>query len=75
MTIPLIKSNAKDLFFKAVLCYVAFDDLVGAKRAISTYNIEDPSFDGSREQKFLSAILQEIDGRNLQGYQSLIQEY
>lgn len=33
----MIKSNAKDLFFKAVLCYLANDDLVGAKRQISTY--------------------------------------
>jgi len=36
---------------------MANDDLVGAKRAIQTYQIEDPSFDGSREEKFLSTIL------------------
>lgn len=37
LTISLIRSSAKDLFFKAVLCYLANDDLVGAKRAIQTY--------------------------------------
>lgn len=53
MKTPLIKSSAKDLFFKVILCYLALDDIVGAKRALQTYNIEDPSFDGSREEEFL----------------------
>jgi len=34
LSVLLLKSNAKDLFFKASLCYLAHDDLVGAKRAI-----------------------------------------
>jgi len=34
---PLIKTNAKDLFFKAGLCYLANDDIVGAKRAIQNF--------------------------------------
>jgi len=34
---PLIKSNAKDIFFKICLCYLANDDLIGAKRQINTY--------------------------------------
>jgi hypothetical protein len=29
----LIKSSAKDLFFKAALCFLANDDLIGAKKA------------------------------------------
>lgn len=37
LTIPLIKTNAKDLFFKAALCFLANDDVIGAKRAISNY--------------------------------------
>jgi len=37
LTVPLIKSNAKDLFFKAALCYLANDDMVGAKKAIQMY--------------------------------------
>ena len=50
---PLIKTNAKDLFFKAGLCYLANEDLVGAKRALMNFSIEDPNFDGSREHTFL----------------------
>jgi alpha-soluble NSF attachment protein len=50
----LIKTNAKDLFFKAALCYLANEDLVGAKRAINNYKIDDPHFDDSRELEFLA---------------------
>jgi len=49
LTQPLIKTNAKDLFVKVVLCHMAHEDLVGAKKAITTYQIEDPNFDDSRE--------------------------
>ncbi len=50
---PLIKTNAKDMFFKASLCFLALDDLVGAKKAIQNYQIEDAHFDGSREDRLL----------------------
>ncbi len=44
----LIKSSARDFFFKASLCYLMNDDLQGAKNAIENYTFEDPSFDNSR---------------------------
>jgi len=50
----LIKTNAKDLFFRASLCYLAYDDIVGAKRAIQNYTIDDANFDGSREHELLN---------------------
>ena len=53
---PLIKTNAKDLFFKAALCYLANEDLVGAKRAIGNYKIDDPHFDDSRELELLNVL-------------------
>ncbi len=50
----MIKTNAKDQFFKAALCYLANDDLYGAQRAIQNYQIDDPNFDGSREHELLT---------------------
>lgn len=50
---PLIKTNAKELFFKSALCFMANDDMVGAKRAIQNYQIDDPNFDSSRENELL----------------------
>ena len=41
----VIKSSAKDFFFKAGLCYLANHDLVGAKKAFEKYSFEDPSWD------------------------------
>ena len=46
---PILKSNAKDLFFMSCLCYMANEDMIGAKKALQNYCYEDPSFDGSRE--------------------------
>ena len=54
MNTPLIKTSAKDLFFKAAFCYLANEDLVGAKRAIQNYKIDDPNFDDSRELELLT---------------------
>jgi len=52
----MIKTNAKDQFFKAALCYLANEDLVGAQRAIQNYQIDDPNFDGSREHELLNVL-------------------
>jgi len=75
LTVALIKSSAKDLFFKAALTYLANDDLVGCKRAIDTYSIEDPSFDGSREMKFLVSIMQAVEAKDAGAYQQAVYEF
>mmetsp|Transcript_6181 Transcript_6181/g.4374 ORF Transcript_6181/g.4374 Transcript_6181/m.4374 type:complete len:140 (+) Transcript_6181:333-752(+) len=53
----LVKSSAKDYFFKIVLCFLANEDMPGAERSLEKYTIEDPSFDESRPQKFLISII------------------
>jgi hypothetical protein len=53
---PLIKTSAKELFFKSALCFMANDDMVGAKRAIQNYQIDDPNFDSSRESELLLVL-------------------
>lgn len=68
LSVALIRSSAKSLFFKAVLCHLAYDDMVGGKRAIQTYAIEDPSFDGSREQKFLSDLVDAINNGSVKDF-------
>lgn len=54
---------------------MANDDMVGAKRAIQTYQIEDPSFDGSREEKLLSDFVSLIDEKNIDKFKERIQEH
>lgn len=52
------------MFFKAALCYLANDDVVGARRAIQNYSIDDPNFDNSREHELLEDILTAIDAKD-----------
>lgn len=42
---PLLKSNASKLFFISSLCFMVNDDLIGAKKQIKVYGLEDPNFD------------------------------
>ena len=44
----MIKQSAKDYFFKAILCYLAMGDTVGARNLMGNSAIEDPSFESSR---------------------------
>ena len=48
---------AKDYFFKAGLCFLANEDLIGGKRALENYCLEDPSFETDRKMKFVANIL------------------
>lgn len=54
---------------------MANDDCVGAKRSIQSYQIEDPSFDGSREQLFLSDILQNAQDGQAKQFNATIANY
>jgi len=72
---PMIKTNAKDLFFKAVLCHLAYDDKQGAKNALQEYQIDDPNFDSSRENDLLTALIQAIDDRSRDQFIQHVQAY
>ena len=54
----MLKSSAKAIMIKAVLCMLAFDDIVGAKKWYAWYSGEDPSLGSSWEGDFLSGVLQ-----------------
>ena len=58
---PLIKSQAKDFFFISILCYLANQDIPGAKKTLDHASFEDPSFDGSRQYKFIDVIMAAIE--------------
>lgn len=57
----MIKSSAKDYFFKACLCFLANDDLPGAKRSIENYTYEDPNFDTSKQKDLLDDMVAAIE--------------
>ena len=71
----MIKTNAKDLFFKAVLCYLADDDMIGAKRALQNYQIDDPNFDSSRENDLLMAMIEAAESKSEEDFIKIVSGY
>lgn len=71
----LKKPLAKSKIFKAVLIYLANDDAIGAKKCLDNYNDEDPSFEGSREEKLLRGLGECIDSKSIESFESLLKEY
>lgn len=76
LTVPLLKSSAKDMFFKNVMCYVAKKDEVTAEVNLKKYLMEDPTFDDTRDSKFLKAVIKCIsDPVDPDGFRKEVQTY
>ena len=76
LTVPLLKSSAKDMFFKNVMCYVAKKDEVTAEINLKKYLLEDPTFDDTRDSKFLKAVIKCItEPYDVEGFRKEVQSY
>lgn len=70
----LVKSSARDFFFKACLCFLQNEDLQGAKNAMENYTFEDPAFDNSRQYQFLKGIVEAIETQNPDALSQCVRE-
>ena len=59
----------------SLLCHLAYDDVVGAKKQMAMYCIEDPSFDGSREQQLVDALIKAIEEQNRDEFVMAVSEF
>ena len=76
LTVNLLKSSAKDLFFKAVVCFIAKKDEVTADIKLKQFLNEDPTFDDTREAKLLENLIKCIsDPPDPEGYKKEVQNY
>lgn len=75
LAVPILKSSAKDLLFLNVLCYLAMQDLVGAKKNIQVHSIDDANFDGSRENQLLEKMIKSIEEGNKDQYSLHVSEF
>jgi alpha-soluble NSF attachment protein len=76
LTVPLLKSSAKDMFFKNVICYVAKKDEVTAEVNLKKFLLEDPTFDETRDYKFLKAVIKCItEPYDADGFKKEVQAY
>lgn len=70
----LIKSSARDYFFKACLCFLMNEDLQGAKNAMETYQFEDPSFETSRQYEFLRGLVDAIEAQSSENLSKVVRD-
>ena len=76
LTTPLLKSSAKDMFFKCVMIFIAKKDEVTAEISLKKYLLEDPTFDDTRDSKFLKNAIKFIsDPPDPDSFRKEIQSY
>ena len=76
LTAPLLKTSAKDMFFKCVMVFIAKKDEVSAEIALKKYLLEDPTFDDTRDSKFLKNAIKYIsDPPDLEAFRKEINDY
>lgn len=71
----MLKSSAKGLVLKVCLCYLANDDLVGAKNRHQTFSQEDAAFSNSREGELLSSLFTAKDLKDVDLFQKTLHDY
>ena len=76
LTVPLLKSSAKDMFFKCVVCYLAQKEEGTAQIKLKRFLEEDPTFDDTRESRFLlKAIEYSGDPANVEGFKAEVANF
>ena len=76
LTVPLLKTSAKDMFFKCVMVFIAKKDEVSAEIALKKYLLEDPTFDETKDSKFLKNAIKYIsDPPDPEAFRKEIQNY
>lgn len=71
----LSKWSLKDYFFKAILCYLAADDLVAGQKALEKFVDWDSLFTQTREYVLLRDLTQAIQDRDGQTFADKLYEY
>lgn len=71
----LLKFNAKGYFLQAAMCHLASGDGVGAQQALDKYENLDYTFGDSREGKFARALVEAVEGFDVEGFSTACFEY
>ncbi|EGG14205.1 soluble NSF attachment protein alpha isoform [Cavenderia fasciculata] len=67
--------GVKEYFLRAILCYLANDDLVGGERALQRYKDMQASFSSSRECRLLEDIIAACRKNNVEEFTDAIGEF
>jgi len=71
----LLKWGAKEYFLKAGLCRICTGDVLTARRSAERYKEQFPSFQDTREAKFLSDILTACEEEEVGEFTNVVAEY
>jgi len=71
----LMKWSVKDYFFRAVLCYLASNDVVSAKRQLDKYQELDYTFGSQRECKFLQELVTATENYDVESFTQAVVDY
>jgi len=63
LNVNLLKSGAKDLFFKCVCLHIAYGDSLAAQQSLSKFLSEDPTFSETREQEFCNEAIEAVKNK------------
>jgi len=72
LTVNLLKGGAKDMFFKCVVVYLAYDDYISADAYLTKFVNEDPTFDDTRESAFLKEAIAAYKDKNVNGFRGAV---
>ncbi|KAI0307995.1 vesicular-fusion protein SEC17 [Multifurca ochricompacta] len=71
----LTKYSVKDYWLKALLCALASQDYVSARRNLSRYGQLDVSFTSTREAKFITALTEALEQGDEEAFTAVVYEY
>lgn len=70
----LLKTSAKEYFFKAALCHLCIDTL-NATQAVAKYSEIFPAFHNSREFNFITTLANRLEDQDLDGFTAAVADY
>ncbi|PXF43913.1 Alpha-soluble NSF attachment protein [Gracilariopsis chorda] len=71
----MLKYGAREHLLKAGLCRLCISDVIGAQRAVESYDSMDPTFATSREGKLLQAVVKAVDEGDVDAFTNHVFEY
>ncbi|KAH9982673.1 vesicular-fusion protein SEC17 [Lactifluus volemus] len=75
LTSALTKYSVKDYWLRALLCALALQDYVSARRNLTRYGQMDATFPSTREAKFIYALLEALEQGDEEAFTRAVFEY
>jgi len=71
----LLKFNAKGYFLQAIFCQLGAGDAVGASQSLNKFGTWDYTFGDSREGKFANALIESVEGLDVEGFSTACYDF